>query len=67
MSGGKMKYKIGDRIVTWFSNEPDHKSTIIEIEPYRGKYPEYFNVTLRVTAPRTQHGWIELPEWEGKK
>jgi hypothetical protein len=52
--------KVGDKIETWFSDMPDGKSTIIAIDPYRGKYPQWFRHVLRVTAPRTKRGWLEV-------
>jgi hypothetical protein len=57
-SGAHMK--VGDKIETWFSDMPDGKSTIIAIDPYRGKYPQWFRHVLRVTAPRTKRGWLEV-------
>lgn len=52
--------KIGDKIETWFSNSKDGMSTILAIEPYRGRYTQWFKFTVRVTAPRTRRGWMEM-------
>lgn len=63
MGGGIMKPqapKVGDLIETWFSDKPSGMSTILAVEPYRGKYTQWFTYTLRVTAPRTRNGWMEL-------
>lgn len=51
---------VGDKIPTWFSGEPDGCSTVLAVEPYRGRYTEWFSVVLRVTAPRTKRGWMEI-------
>jgi len=53
--------KVGDKIETWFSDSPDGQSTVLAIEPYRGKYTQDFTHVLRVTAPRTRRGWLEIP------
>jgi len=53
-------YKIGDKIETWFSGKEDGKSTILEIRPYEGKYKQYCTHVLKVTAPRTKRGWMEI-------
>lgn len=52
--------QVGDKIETWFSDKPDGKSTILAVYPYRGKYKEYFTHTLKLTAPRTQAGSLEM-------
>lgn len=53
-----MKLKIGAPYPTWFSGCRDGMSTILGIFPYRGKYE--FTHVLRLSAPRTQRGWIEM-------
>lgn len=55
-----MEYKEGDKIETWFSGQPDRMSTILKVQPYAGKYPQYFSVVLTVTAPRTKAGHLEM-------
>ena len=52
--------KIGDTILTWFSDSPDKVSTIIDIKPYTGRYPMAFNCVLVLSAPRTRKGTIEM-------
>jgi hypothetical protein len=52
--------KVGDRVATWFSDEPDGRSTVLAVAPYRGKYPQWFALTVRLTAPRTRRGWMEM-------
>lgn len=50
----------GDKLPTWFSNEPDGMSTVVKVYPYRGAYPEHFTHVLVLTAPRTQAGVLEM-------
>ncbi len=52
--------KVGDRVSTWFSGCPDGLSTVLHVEPYRGKYPQFFTHVLRVSAPNTVRGWMEM-------
>lgn len=52
--------KVGDKIPTWFSDRADLHSTVLEVLPYEGKYPEHFSCVLRLTAPRTRRGSIEM-------
>lgn len=47
--------KMGDKVQLW-----GEERTVLEILPYRGRYPEHFNQTLKVTSPHTQSGTIEL-------
>jgi hypothetical protein len=44
-----------DRIKMFFGIEE-----IISIREYVGVYCEYFDCIVRVTAPRTNRGWIEF-------
>jgi hypothetical protein len=52
---------IGSKYPSWFSDRPDGLSTIIEVEPYEGRYPDHFTHVLRLSAPRTRRGWMEMP------
>lgn len=52
--------KIGDRIETWFSDTEDGMSTVMAVEPYQGRYPEFFTHVVRASAPRTWRGWMEF-------
>jgi hypothetical protein len=54
--------KVGDKIATWFSDQRDGLSTVFAVAPYRGRYTQYFKWTLRVSAPRTKQGWLEICE-----
>lgn len=52
--------KVGDLYPTWFSGEDHGCSTILAILPYTGRYPQWFNCVLRLTAPNTVRGWVEM-------
>jgi hypothetical protein len=52
--------KVGALISTWFSRSPSGKSRILEILPYTGRYPQYFDCVLKVTAPATKQGYMEI-------
>lgn len=55
-------FKIGDKILTWFSDREDGMSIIVDIQPYTGKYPELYDVVLEVTAPGTPLGTVKICE-----
>jgi hypothetical protein len=52
--------KIGEKITTWFSDREDRLSTVLEVLPYTGKYVEMFDCVLRLSAPRTKAGSLEM-------
>lgn len=55
------KFKVGDEIkVWWFTNTPNNMATIIEILPYKGLYKQFFDCVLKLTAPNTRWGWVEM-------
>ena len=53
-------YKVGDKISTWFSDADNGMSTVLSVTPYSGRYPQWFKLVIRVTAPRTKRGWMEM-------
>lgn len=53
-------YKKGDRYHTWFSGREDGMSTIIDVLPYHGKYPQWFTNVLVLSADRTKSGKLEM-------
>ena len=53
--GGQMMPQVGQQIDVWFPG-----GVVIAVEPYRGKYPQWFSWTVRVTATRTERGWLEV-------
>ena len=54
------KFKVDDKILTWFSDEPDGMSRILKVFPYTGRYPQWFTHIVRVTSPRVRKGWVEM-------
>lgn len=58
MSTPKSVIKVGDKIRTWWQPAG---STILEILPYSGKYPAWFDVTLVLAAPNTKARKTEMP------
>jgi hypothetical protein len=54
--------KPGDKVMTWFSGEPDKLSTVLEVLPYTGIYPEHFSCVVRVTS-NSPKGSAEMA-WE---
>jgi len=52
---------VGDKVLTWFSDESDGKSTVLEVIPYTGRYTDMYTHVLKLTAPRTSRGWMEMP------
>ncbi len=51
---------VGDKLSTWFSDRPDGKSTVLAVYPYSGRYKEHFTHVLKLTAPRTWAGSLEM-------
>jgi hypothetical protein len=54
-----MKYKIpevGSLYPNWY-NKP---AIVLAVFPYTGKYPEWFTHVLRLSAPSTKQGWLEM-------
>ncbi len=65
MGWDAMTLKIGDEYPVWwetFDGRPggQHMAKIIAIEPYRGKFTEFFNVTLTLVAPTTRNGALQM-------
>jgi len=46
----------GDRVQTFWNDAAE----VLETLPYTGRFPEHFNVVLRVSAPSTRRGWLEV-------
>lgn len=62
-----MTYQKGDRYHTWFSGREDGMSTIIDVLPYRGKYPQWFSHVL-VLSSSNRSGKTEMTvNWENDK
>ncbi len=52
--------QVGQTMTTWFSDRMDRRSTILEVQPYRGRYPQFFDCVLIFSAPRTKRGSLEM-------
>lgn len=53
--------KVGDQInVWWHTDLPNNMATVLAVLPYKGRYPQYFNCILRLTAPNTNKGYLEM-------
>jgi hypothetical protein len=53
-------YEAGRQYPSWFSGRSDGLSTIIAVLPYAGRYREHFTHVLRLSAPGTNRGWMEM-------
>ena len=56
----KHKPKVGSKMDSWVSHEPDKKSTVLKVEPYRGAYPQWFKWVVTLTAPNTMNRQIQM-------
>jgi hypothetical protein len=52
--------KVGDLHPTWFSGREDGNSVVIAVSEYTGRYKEFFSLVLRLSAPNTKRGWLEM-------
>lgn len=52
---------VGDLYPVWWDTEstPPNMARVIEIRPYTGRYTQWFDAVLRLSAPRTRSGWLE--------
>lgn len=57
-----MKPKVGSEFPVWWQTsrrEGDwYMATVLAVLPYTGRYD--FDCVLRLLAPRTRRGWLEL-------
>jgi hypothetical protein len=57
----KKNLKVGSLVhVWWATDRPDNMATVIAVLPYTGLYPQFFDCVLRLTAPSTHRGWMEM-------
>lgn len=54
------KPKIGSKMPTWFSDREDGLSIVLAVQPYSGRYPQWFKWVVTLTAPRTRAGKVEM-------
>jgi len=55
--------KVGDTYPVWWETNDgqpsgQHRAVILAILPYTGRYD--YDCVLRLTAPRTRRGWLEM-------
>lgn len=59
-----MTYKIGDLYPVWWSTgiteDEWNYAYILAIRPYVGPYEKEFKYILRLSAPSTKRGWVEM-------
>lgn len=61
MKSKSPKLKVGDRFhVWWRTDTPDNMAIILAILPYNGLFKQYFNCVLKLTAPNTEKGYLEM-------
>ena len=58
--------KPGDFYPVWWTTDKRNEqgqplARVIEVHPYYGRYPQHFNAVLRLHAPNTRRGWLEMP------
>ncbi len=54
---------IGQRMETWFSDREDTLSVVLGVRRYTGRYTNLFTHIIRLTAPKTKRGWMEM-SWD---
>lgn len=56
------EFMIGDLYPVWWNTEsdPPNMARIIEIRPYRGPYTDMMTHILKLSAPTTKRGWLEM-------
>lgn len=57
--------QVGDLYPVWWSTDKRDGqgrplAKVIAILPYTGRYPQWFNAVLRLHAPDTRNGWLEM-------
>lgn len=55
--------KVGDLYHVWWdtgNDEQPNMAVVMAILPYHGLYSEHFDAVLRLSAPKTRRGWMEM-------
>ncbi len=52
--------KLGDLVNYWFGGNKNNNATVIGVRRYDGKFAESFNWFVKLTAPNTGQGWMEV-------
>ncbi len=58
-----MKLKVGDLYPVWWdTGDPanPNMARVLAIKPYTGRYVEWFDAVLRLSAAGTRRGWLEM-------
>lgn len=59
MARGKLR--VGAFVkVWWLTGRPNNMAVILEVKPYTGAFPQHYDCVLRLEAPRTWRGWLEM-------
>jgi hypothetical protein len=58
--GTEKKPKVGDLIKTWFSKDKTKCSRVLGVRPYDGLYKKEFKWVVKLTAPATMSGYLEM-------
>ena len=51
------KPRVGDIVYPWWKPEG---ARVLAVLPYTGIYPQWFSCVLRIEAPTTMAGWVEM-------
>jgi hypothetical protein len=57
-----MTVKTGDLYPVWWTTDTlePHMARVMAVIPYRGRYPQWFNAVLILSAPNTKRGSLEM-------
>ena len=48
--------KVGECIAVWWGSG----GRVLEVLPYTGRYPQWFTCVLRLSAPTTKSGYVDM-------
>lgn len=53
---------VGDLYPVWWDTGSGTKNMarVLDVAPYLGRYPQHFTHVLRLHAPNTSRGWMEM-------
>ena len=55
------KVRVGGLVKVWWNTgRPDNMATVLAVLPYTGRFTQFFNCVLRLSAPSTYRGWMEM-------
>lgn len=47
-------------VLVWWQCVEGNQARVLTSWPYTGRYPQFFTHVLRVEAPNTKRGWLEM-------